>query len=188
MILKRILLLLLCTVYLCGCSSGQQEIDIAHKLRSDILSAEGCSFTAAITADYGDELYEFALQCAFDKTGALSFRVLKPDTISGITGKISRDEGALTFDDQVLAFKKLTDGQITPVTAPWLLIKAVREGYIAACGKDQNGYRLQLDDSYEEDLLTVDVWLNADGTITHGEFLWDGRRILSIDVKDFAYL
>ena len=166
----------------------QKEIDVAYKLRSDILSADGCKFTACVTADYGDEIYEFDLQCEFDQKGSLTFTVLNPESIAGIAGKINASEGALTFDDQVLAFKKLTDGQLTPVTAPWLLMKTVKEGYITACGKEQDGYHLQFDDSYEQDLLTVDVWLNGDGVITYGEFLWDGRRILSIKVTDFALL
>ncbi len=186
--MKRVLLLILCLVFLCGCSSGQAALDAGHRLRSNILNADGCSFTAGITADYGDEIYKFDLKCEFDKNGALLFTVLKPDSISGITGKIDEQEGALTFDDQVLAFKMLADGQITPVSAPWVLMKAVRGGYISACAKEKNGYYLQLDDSYEQDALTVDLWIDQSEAITRGEFLWDGRRILSVEVSDFKLL
>ncbi len=186
--MKRLLLLVLCLVFLCGCASGQAALDAGHRLRSNILNANGCSFIASITADYGDEIYEFDLQCDCDKSGALSFIVLKPDSVSGITGCINGQEGALTFDDQVLAFKMLADGQITPVSAPWVMMKAIRGGYIAACTKEKNGYYLQLDDSYEQDPLTVDLWLDENGAITRGEFLWDGRRILSVQIRDFKLL
>ena len=183
--MKRIFLILICLLYLSGCSSGQEPIDVAHKLRSDILHSSSCLFNAHITADYGDELYEFDMQCEFDQLGNLMFSIKKPDSIAGITGRVDAKEGAFTFDDQVLAFKKITDGQLTPVTAPWVLMQAVRGGYISACGKDKDGYHIQLDESYEENPLTLDLWINHNMEISRGELLWDGRRILSIDVTDY---
>lgn len=186
--MKRILLIFLCLVFLCGCSSGQAALDAGHRLRSNILEAEGCSFTASITADYGDEIYKFDMKCVFDKDGALNFSVLKPESISSITGTIDAKEGALTFDDQVLAFQMLADGQITPVSAPWVLMKAIRGGYIAACSREKNGYYLQIDDSYEDDPLTAELWLDKNCAVTRAEFLWDGRRIISVEVSSFTLL
>ena len=186
--MKRILPMVLCLVFLSGCSFGKSALDAGHRLRSDILNADGCSFLATITADYGDEIYEFDLQCEFDHKGDLVFHVMKPDSISGISGKIKGKEGALTFDDQVLVFQMIADGQITPVSAPWILMKAIRGGYISACNKNQGGYYLQIDDSYEEDPLVADLWIDESCTVTRGEFLWDGRRIISIKVSDFKLL
>lgn len=186
--MKRILLIFLCLVLLSGCSSGQAALDAGHRLRCNILEAEGCSFIAGITADYGDEIYKFDLQCVFDKDGALNFTVLKPDSITGITGIVDAKDGALTFDEQLLAFQVLADGQITPVSAPWVLMKAIRGGYIAACSKEKNGYYLQIDDSYEDDPLTADLWLDENSTVTRAEFLWDGRRIISVEVSSFKLM
>lgn len=186
--MKRILPLFFCLVFLCGCTSGQVALDAGHQLRSNILEAEGCSFSAKITADYGDELYVFDMQCEFDKDGALSFTVLSPESVSGITGKIDAQQGALTFDDHVLAFNMLADGQITPVSAPWVMMKAIRGGYISACSKEKNGFYLQVDDSYAQDPLTVDLWIDQNGKVSRGEFLWDGYRILSVQVSGFKLL
>ena len=186
--MKRVLIILICLSFLCGCSSRNTALDAAHQLRNNILKANGCSFSATVTADYGDEIYEFTMLCTFDKKGSMNFTVTMPEAISGITGKIDASDGAFTFDDHVLSFKMLADGQITPVTAPWVLIKAVRGGYISACTKERNGYYLQFDDSYEEDPLTVDVGINENLAIQYGEFLWDGRRILSVKVSEFKLL
>ena len=46
--------------------------------------------------------------------------------------------------------------------------------------------RLSIDDSYEEDALHMDIWLNAENVPVRGEILYDDRRILSLDVKNFA--
>ena len=186
--MKRVFPLLLSLVFLCGCGSGQQALDAGHQLRSDIIQADGCSFVAEITADYGDELYSFSMQCDFDKDGTLVFCVLSPESISSITGKIDAGEGVLTFDDQMLAFSMLADGQITPVSAPWVMLKAVRCGYISACTAEKSGYYLQIDDRYIQDPLTVDLWIEPDGNISRGEFLWEGRRILTVQVSEFKLL
>ena len=184
--MKRVLIILICLSFLCGCSSEHVALDAAHQLRNNILKANGCSFLAAVTADYGDEIYEFSMLCTFDKKGSMNFTVTLPDAIAGITGKIDASDGAFTFDDNILSFKMLSDGQITPITAPWVLMKSVRGGYISACTKDRNGYYLQFDDSYQEDPLTVDVQIDENLNIKYGEFLWDGRRILSVKVSEFA--
>lgn len=186
--MKRVLLLLLCIMLLTGCDSGQTVLDAGHQLRNDILAAEGCSFVSVITADYGDELYEFSMQCEFDKDGALSFTILTPESVSGITGSIDSNEGALTFDDHVLAFNMLADGQITPVSAPWVMMRTLRGGYISAFSKEKDSYFLQFDDSYNQSPMTVDLWINDSGDILRGEFLWNGRRILSVQVLDFKLM
>ena len=183
--MKRITAVFLTLVLLTGCTGKRDELDRAMKLRASLLGCLGCSFDVTVTADYGDELYEFDMQCEFDQLGNLMFSIKKPDSIAGITGRVDAKEGAFTFDDQVLAFKKITDGQLTPVTAPWVLMQAVRGGYISACGKDKDGYHIQLDESYEENPLTLDLWINHNMEISRGELLWDGRRILSIDVTDY---
>ncbi len=186
--MKRILLILICVVILSGCSSAQKQADKAMLLRTQLLDGNGCSFQAVVTADYGDELYEFTMQCEFDKNGNMKFTVLEPESICGISGKIDADGGALTFDDKVLAFEMLADDQITPVSAPWVMIKAVRSGYISSCGKDKNGYQIQIDDSYKEDALQIDLWTNFHSEILRAEFLWGGRRVISVHVTEYVIL
>lgn len=186
--MKRIFSILICMVLLSGCSSTKNQVDKAMMLRTGLLEGNGCSFKAMITADYGDELYKFTMQCEFDSIGNMRFTVSEPESICGISGKIDADGGALTFDDKVLAFEMLADDQITPVSAPWVMIKAVRSGYIASCGKDQAGYQIQIDDSYEENALHIDLWTNPKMDIIRAEFLWDGHRVISVDVSDYLIL
>ena len=56
--------------------------------RERLLQGEECSFEAEITADFGDKLYTFLLNCQGNADGSLSFSVQKPDTISGISGTV----------------------------------------------------------------------------------------------------
>jgi hypothetical protein len=46
--------------------------------------------------------------------------------------------------------------------------------------------RLTIDDSYEEDALKVDIWLDETDTPVRAEILYDGRRILTLIIKNFT--
>lgn len=186
--MKRIAAIFLCLLFLTGCRSGEAHIGKAMDLRQKLLGAQGCEFDCVITADYTDVIYQFALHCIFDEKGNLTFQVTQPQTISGITGTIDNEGGKLTFDDHALMFQMMADGYLSPVSAPWVFMKTLRSGYIHACGEDGEGMRMILHDSYEEDALQIDVWTDSRENPIRGEILWQGRRILSLDVSNFKCL
>ena len=183
--MKRMVAIFLTVFLLAGCSRNG-SIDGALVLREQLLKCNSCSFDAQITADYGEKIYSFTLHCQTDKNGDLTFTVTEPKTIQGITGKISNDSGSLTFDDQILAFEMIADGQITPVSAPWLMVRTLRSGYIAYSGEDGSNTRVRFDDSYREDAIQLDIWLNENNQPLRCEILWQGRRVVSLDVKNFS--
>ena len=185
--MKRRWALLILTVFLCGCQSENAELNRAVAFRETLLN-NCCSFTAEITADYGDKLYTFSVGCTADENGEVSFIVIAPESISGIAGTLKGDSGFLTFDEQILAFPLLADGEVSPVSAPWLLIKTLRNGYISSAGKDGNDVLVVLNDSYEEDALQVDVWLDEKDVPICADIMWQGRRVLSMRIKDFAFV
>ncbi len=186
--MKRLVAIFLCLLVLTGCGNSGSDISSAMDLRQKLTKAKGCEFDCVITADYTDVVYTFSLHCTFDEHGGLTFRVTEPETISGITGVIDSKGGKLTFDDQALVFQLMADGYISPVSAPWVFMKTLRSGYIHACGKNGEGTRMILHDSYEENPLQIDVWTDGQNNPTHSEILWQGRRILSLDVSNFQYL
>ena len=185
--MKRLTVLLLLVCLLPGCESASQELERGLKLRDRLLSS-GCRFDVDITADYGDILPTFSMNCQTDDKGDMRFTVTKPETISGITGSITHEGGNLTFDDKVLQFELLTDDLISPVSSPWILIKTLRGGYLRIAGMEEEFLRLTIDDSYEEGALTLDIWLNTADVPVRGEICWDGRRILTMDVTNFEIL
>lgn len=186
--MRRFFALLLMVILFCGCDAGGSEMDRALALRERVLKSNGCTFEAVITADYGDKIYTFTMLCQADASGTLSFQVTDPESISGIAGAISEKGGQLAFDDTVLAFELLADGQLSPVSAPWIFLHTLRSGYLNACGEDGMGLRIEIDDSYAEDALHLSIWTDENDLPIRTEILWQGRRILAIDVRAFAYL
>ena len=118
----------------------------------------------------------------------MTFTVTKPETIAGITGSISAAGGKLTFDDQAIAFDLLAEGQLSPIAAPWVFIKALRSGYLTSSGNDGEYLRLTVDDSYADDAMHLDIWLGQGDLPVRAEILWKGRRLLSMDVGNFHFL
>jgi len=171
---------------LSGCRAADDQLNQAMALRKRILEAECCSFQSIITADYGDELYTFQMECIMDKEGRLLFTVTDPESISGITGHISQNDAALTFDDTVLAVPMLADGQLAPVSSPWIFINTLRSGYLTACSTDDDGLCIYIDDSYEDNPLHLEIYTDSNTIPIHADIIWQERRILSLDIRDFS--
>ncbi len=183
--MKKAAAIMLLLMFLSGCHSPEFT-DQALALREQVLSGESCSFECTITADYSDRLYTFAMTCSFDKSGNMMFSVLEPKTISGISGTVDSKGGNITFDDQALFFELMADGYLSPVTTPWVFMKTLRSGYIDGCTEYDGGFYLSIDDSYQEKPLKSEVWMDEDHIPIRAELLWEGRRILSMDVRNFS--
>ena len=172
---------------LTGCDPGS-ELERGMALRSAVLSAEKCCMDVHITADYGDFLSQFSLTCLFDNKGDLSFSVLQPESIEGIKGGISSSEGSIQFENTVLYFDLLADEQLSPISAPWILMKALRSGYLKNACIDGTDLLLTFEDSFEDDALQVDIWLDSDNIPERAEILFRGYRILSMKLENFQFL
>lgn len=182
------LAIVLCVLFLLsGCKGSTDALDSAITLRNKLLRVDGCSFIAAVTADYGEQIYEFKMDCETDREGNLSFTVIEPTTIAGIAGKVSGTGGAITFDDKVLAFQTIADGLVTPVSAPWLFVRTLRSGYLKSSTATDQGIEISIDDSYAEESLRLCIRTAGD-VPAFAEIFWQGRRILTITVENFTFL
>lgn len=182
--MRKAAVLVLISVLLTGCMGNNDALDEMMTLRAELLSGS-CSFHAEITADYGENLHTFSVYCEANNQGDVGFEVTAPDSISGIQGVTDAEGGKLTFDDIALAFPLLADDQISPVSAPYLLIKTLRGGYVRSAGEEEGLTRVTVDDSYEEDSLQLDIWLDENHLPVRAEILFDGRRIVSMKITDF---
>lgn len=185
--MKILSLLLTCLFFMSGCSSHNNAMDQALSIRSR-LNKSGCEFYTQIIADYGDYTHAFEMQCSVDEAGKLVFTVIKPETISGISGFFDAGVGKLTFDDKLLAFSPLSEGLLTPVAAPWVFLCALKGGYISCAGEYDDGYRIQIDDTYEDCTLMLDIITDMDARPVSAEIYWDGSRIVSMRIDNFKMM
>lgn len=183
----KIIAMLLVAVLLTSCGSREKANDQSLLIRSRLQNS-GCEFSASITADYYDSVYIFQMLCNVDAEGNLTFNVLQPESISGITGRVSSTGGKLTFDEYSLIFSVLSEGMLSPVSAPWVFVKALRSGYICGTGEYGNGFRIEIDDTYEENALKLIIYTDDKLAPSSVEMFWEGRRIIEMTVENFVYL
>ena len=186
--MKKYAVWILIILLLSGCTGPPNEMERGVELRSKLLQSSRCTFTATITADYGDKIHTFTMNCESDSKGNLAFTVIQPESISGITGTLSGDGGNITFDDAALHFELMADNQLSPISAPWILLKTLRSGNMTSACTENENIRLSMDDSYEENPLRLDLWLNPENKPVQADILYDGRRVLSVCVANFEIL
>lgn len=186
--MKAKVVLLVCVMLLVGCAKTENHMDTALSLRQQMNEKSGCTFEVEITVDYESTTQSFSLSCQSDGRGEVTFEVLAPEVIKGITGVLDGDGGKLTFDDKAVQFATLAEGKLSPVCAPWALVHTLRSGYITSCGKETDGIRISIDDSYREDALHFDIWLGEDCLPKAVDINWEGRRILAMTVSNFRFL
>ena len=186
--MKKCAVCFLCLLLFSGCSKQPEEIKAGMELRSKLLQAESCSFETKIIADYGDKIHTFLMHCIIDSAGDISFTVIEPASISGISGKLTEEGGKLTFDETALHFDLMAEGQLSPISAPWILMRTLRKGYITSVCRENHAIRLSLDDSFNEIPLHLDIWLDSENNPKQADILYDGKRILSLNVINFEIL
>ena len=168
-----------------GCTGPDPAMEAALELRTRCLAAETVSFRTDIRADYITQFEEFSLECQVGRDGAAAFRVLEPEDIADIRGTVRGDEGTVGYDGTVLAYPLLADGRLSPVSGPWMVMKAIRSGCILAAGQEGEKIHVTIDDSYADNALTVELWLE-EGAVTEAEIAWEGRRVLSMTFDGFS--
>ena len=172
---------------LSGCKSDS-DLNRMIEIRQSLLGSNVCSFDLEVAADYVDSLFEFSMRCQADSTGTVNFEITSPETLAGVSGKIEAEKGQIIFDDTVVVFDLLTDGLATPISAPWLLIHTLRGGYINAAGADGELCLFQIDDSYAEETLRLDIWIDQTDVPVAADILWNGRRIVALTIKNFRFV
>ena len=184
--MKKWIVHLLVVFLLCGCG-GVEDVSPGLNLRQCIGNSDGCKFVAAITADYGDRVYDFTTDCSWKPGEGLAFELTYPETIAGITGTIDQKGGKLTFDDTILMFDSMSQGSIMPAMGPWLMMKAVTGGYIHGTSHSEP-ISITYDDSFQGELLRIVLELDQNSLPNFCEIYMNERRILSIRIEAFQVL
>lgn len=188
---RCLIAILLATILLfsaCAKDGQNSELQPAIDFRAKLLNAGGASFTAEVTADYGEEVYTFTLACRYQTDGKTEITVTAPDTLSGIRAQIENDTGRLTFFDTELTFGTLADGNITPLSAPAVLGRVWQSAYIAASGKEDKNLRVSYEDGNDTDQLLADTWFSQKGIPIYAELCYNEICVLRLNISDFSFL
>ena len=144
--MRKFLLCVLMMILLTGCkTTGVSEAEeLALTIRGEYLAMDACTVQAAVTADYGQRVYEYEM--AVSVGGGETVLVLAaPETVAGLTARLTGKASVLEFDGVSVETGTLDDDGLTPVSALPALLETARSGYITACALEEEGAVLRVD-------------------------------------------
>lgn len=189
---KRLICVLMTTLLLAGCGrrGGNEGEELALTIRGEYLAMDGCSARAAVTADYGQRVYRYEMAVAVSG-GETLLTLSAPETVAGLTARVSGEENLLEFDGLSVETGPLDGDGLTPVSAVPALLEAARSGYITACALEEDGTVLRVDcgdpagspGTGTETTLWFDAATHA---LTRGEISTDGFRVILCEFSEFT--
>ena len=189
---KCLICVLMTTLLLAGCGrpEGTEAEELALTIRGEYLAMETCSARAAITADYGQRVYEYEMDMAVDGEETV-LTLSAPETVAGLTARLEGADGFLEFDGLSVETGPLDSSGLTPVSSLPALLEAARSGYIAACALEEDGALLRVDcsdpvgspGSGTEYVLWFDASTHV---LARGEISVDGFRVILCELSDFT--
>lgn len=177
--------MLLCFL-LAGCAGEERSLSPAIQFRKELVQAGGCSFSADITADFGDTVQMFSMDCITDETDALHLTVQEPKTLAGITATVSEYGGKLTYDGMAMDFGLLANGNVIPAAAPAIVTACWTGEYISFAGDDGDYYRATYEKNFDDKKLIVETWYEK-GVPICAEICYNNERVIKITIRDFSF-
>ena len=189
---KGLICVLMTTLLLAGCGgAGVSEAEeLALTIRGEYLSMENCAVQAAVTADYGQRVYEYQLTAAV--TGEETVLTLTaPETVAGLTARITGEENRLEFDGVSVETGPLDPSGLSPVSSIPVLLEAARSGYMTACALEEEGTLLRVDCGDPAGTpgtgTETALWFDASShALVQGEISVDGFRVILCEFSDFT--
>lgn len=176
----------------CGCSpagAGEGE-ELALAIRGEYLEQPAWTAAAAVTADYGQRVYQYELTAACDGEET-TLALTAPETVAGIAARLKGEEGLLEYDGISVETGPLDGDGLSPVSAIPVLLETARSGYIRTCTLDGEAGLLRLDCGDPEGEpgagREISLWFDADShALVKGEISVDGFRAILCEFTDFT--
>ena len=167
----------------CAGGTGMSEAEeLALTMRGEYLAMTGCTMKAAITADYGQRVYDFELTAAVagEKT---TMTLTAPEEVAGMTAHVEGKDGALEYDGVWVETGPLDDSGSTPISALPALLETARSGYMTACAMEEDTGLLRVEYGEPEGApdtgRVVTLWFDSAGHgLKQGEIWSDGFRVV----------
>ena len=173
------------SVLLCvGCGSTESHLEEAITFRAELVQAGGCTFQSQITADYGDQVERFTVNCQGDAEGTVHLTIVEPAVLEGVTATVTEGGGAITYDGLSVDFGLLAQGNVIPAAAPSIVLTCWLSEYISAAGQEGEYYRVTYQKDYEEKQLIVETYFK-NGLPNYAEVCYNNQGVLKLQFSEF---
>lgn len=165
----------------CGRQGGEEAL---AALRQRLGAASGIRIAADVTADAGEDVWEFSLVLTADADGC-TVEVTAPAEIAGVRAHTDAEGTSIEYDGLMLAVPELAESGLTPVTALPMLLAALKDGFAEGAWSEGGGYAVSL---VTDGGTTATVLLTEDGSPEYAEFISsaDGRVLAACEITEFT--
>ena len=123
----------------CGKRGDDSPENLAAQIRAEYLGLSGWSSHVEISADYGKQVFDFAVNASWKRDGDTVIHVTEPDLIAGVTARTKAEETVLEYDGLCLETGSLDKSGLTPISALPAMLRAVREEYLTSYSFEEDG-------------------------------------------------
>lgn len=174
----------------CGPAQSSEGEELALLIRGEYLEEAPWTASAALTADYGQRVYQYELEASWDGTET-TLTLTAPETVAGMTAHLEGGESLLEYDGMVLETGPLNGDGLTPVSAIPVLLEAARSGYITGISLDKEAGTLRMDCGDPQGVpgegTETSLWFDVDShALVRGEISLDGFRVILCEFTQFT--
>lgn len=173
---------------LTGCGASEEDVvQEALNFRTSLLAADHCTFAADVTADYGERVGNFVLECTYTpSSNEAELTVTAPESIAGISAAVDGETADVNFEDVSLELGTLAGGQVAPLQLPQLLGDAWTYGYVESQSEEGEGYLVTYRSGYDQEELLVFTRFDAEMTPFQAEIYCDGVCVLTAALTGYC--
>lgn len=179
--LMTIVLLLLTA---CGEKGSKAENELVE-IRTRLIAAETFYAELAITADYGERVYEYGITYS-GSPGLGALTVNSPAELAGVRASVSVTGGTLHYDGAELDTGPITADGLSPVEAVPVLMQQWQRGEVEQCALEKYGEAdaVMMSTSVNE-AVTQCTWFDREtGNPLYSELLESGRAVIKCEFSD----
>ena len=179
---------------LCACGGGTDDNDLFLSLREDFQNMDTWSGQAALTADYGQRVYDYSLTFTGSREEGTVLTILAPEEAAGITAEAKEGRTWLDYDGVRLETGPLDPAGLSPMDALPALLEAMETGSVTETGTENDGTRdILLVTIGDPDLPagrgreTIFRFDKSRKTLLEAELRSDGAAVIRCVFSEFAY-
>lgn len=179
-----VLVLMISLLLLPGCGAGEQW---EERLTEKRQTFAGClSFTADVTADLGDSIFECTLACTY-ANGQAEVTVLSPELAAGICAKTGENGTTLEFDGVELVVGSLDASGLSPMSAMPLLMQAIMSGHVTKlyAEKNEDGETAAAEIYMDEEHSALVRFDAQSFDPVYAELIYEGRAVIKCAIQNF---
>ncbi len=171
-----------------SCSAPRSAESNMREIREFLSGCESIDIKAAVTADYGDKVFEYTLKYSGSESSG-TIEIVSPEIIAGIRAQVSFDDGIkLEYDGTVLDTGKLYEDGLSPVDAIPVMLKQWQEGYISGYSLEKHdGINCTVADMTVSDGVSLRTWFDSETFLpVYSEIAHNGYVVIKCDFENVS--